>query len=158
MDGYGGNNTLWRGSKHGGIRLSYLYTDWIPALNPWDGLKMLLYPAGVDIGRGRKLMRMKNKSPNRRVGRAGMEPGTPQTRISCGHQRLTESANTAAPPAQVCQFFNGPEHVRDAGGLILHPAERPGEYYRVGVFDSRADVGGGTRLFDGAEEQWICII
>jgi hypothetical protein len=50
------------------------------------------------------------------------------------------------------------EHLRDLWGLIIHPAENDGEYFRVGVFVSRPGKVGGTHLFQNVEERTIDII
>lgn len=47
---------------------------------------------------------------------------------------------------------------RNAWGLIIHPAQKPGEYYRVGVFVSPAGKASGTRFFKAAKERSIDII
>lgn len=57
-----------------------------------------------------------------------------------------------------CALCNNPEHNREAWGLILHPADQSGQYYRVGIFLSRPHGAGGTYLFRNIEERRIDII
>ncbi|KAK3902499.1 heterokaryon incompatibility protein-domain-containing protein, partial [Staphylotrichum tortipilum] len=156
-----GQNKLWRGSKHGTIKLSNFYTDWIPAHDPLGGLRMMLLSSGC--GRRKDKEAEGDENGEAESEESGSEDGGDEDGVSqdedvspsLAQPSETETESTAG---RVCSFCNDPEHSRDAGGLILHPAEKPGEYYRVGVFDSRADEAGGTRLFDGVEEEWICII
>ncbi|KAF2973272.1 hypothetical protein GQX73_g425 [Xylaria multiplex] len=56
-----------------------------------------------------------------------------------------------------CTECDNPTALRDAWGLLIHPVGRPGAYYRVGAFMSRADYG-GLDLFRGAEEQRIELV
>jgi hypothetical protein len=158
-----GHNRLWRGSKDGTVKLSYFYTDWIPAQNPWDGLRMLLLSSGCGRAQGKGVEGGEDEEEEDRD--SGSEDSGDDVASKKGDQAKAQSeaeaenANTASSDGgRVCDVCNGPEHGRDAGGLVLHPAETLGEYYRVGVFDSRADEGGGTQLFEGLGEEWISII
>jgi hypothetical protein len=56
-----------------------------------------------------------------------------------------------------CRFCNNEKTNRHAWGLIIHPAEKPGEYYRVGIFMSPSTEG-GTRLFKDAKERNIDVV
>ncbi len=66
--------------------------------------------------------------------------------------------DTASEDGETCAFCNDEKHNRHALGVIVHPAETTGEYYRVGVFESRANHAGGVQLFNGAEDVWIEIV
>ncbi len=50
-------------------------------------------------------------------------------------------------PPRAYVLCNDPEHNRHTLGLIIHPAEKAGEYYRVGLFSLRAGRVGGTQFF-----------
>ncbi len=65
---------------------------------------------------------------------------------------------TALDDGEICEFCNDEDHKRHVLGLIIHPAEKMGDYYRVGVFESRATHTGGAQLFDGLEDVCICIV
>jgi len=51
---------------------------------------------------------------------------------------LPDSEDLAASgeynPPETCVLCNNEEHNRHAWGLIIHPAQNAGEYYRVGIF------------------------
>ena len=66
--------------------------------------------------------------------------------------------DTASEDGELCTFCNDEKQNRHVLGLIVHPVETTGEYYRVGVFESRANHAGAVQLFDGAEEIWIEIV
>jgi hypothetical protein len=73
---------------------------------------------------------------------------------------VTMDTSDTAPSGESdrCPCDN-PEHIQQAGGLILHPTDKVGEYYRVGIFGScRRGETGGIRLFDGLEDAWICLV
>jgi hypothetical protein len=57
-----------------------------------------------------------------------------------------------------CRLCDNEKSNRHAWGLIIHPAEKPGEYYRVGVFVSPASTVGGMRFFKDAKERIIDIV
>jgi hypothetical protein len=61
-------------------------------------------------------------------------------------------------PTDACVSCRNRKRNRRAWGLIIHPAEKAGEYYRVGVFLSPAGRARGTRLFKGVGDQTIDII
>ncbi len=50
-------------------------------------------------------------------------------------------------PPRAYVLCNDPEHNRHTLGVIIHPAEKAGEYYRVGLFSLRAGRVGGTQFF-----------
>lgn len=56
-----------------------------------------------------------------------------------------------------CRFCSDTDRRRDAWGLFLHPASRPGTYYCVGIFVSRAEQAGDS-LFQGANLQTVELI
>jgi hypothetical protein len=50
-------------------------------------------------------------------------------------ERNSPSVGTAASEDdEICAFCDDQDRKGHVLGLILHPAESPGEYYRVGVF------------------------
>ncbi|KAK8013997.1 HET-domain-containing protein [Apiospora arundinis] len=51
----------------------------------------------------------------------------------------------------------GPEHERDAWGLLIYPAAQAGTYYRVGTFLCRAQLGGRS-IFDHGYTDSIILI
>ncbi|KAK6840444.1 HET-domain-containing protein [Apiospora arundinis] len=51
----------------------------------------------------------------------------------------------------------GPEHERDAWGLLIYPAAQAGTYYRVGTFLCRAQLGGRS-IFDHGYTDSIVLI
>ncbi|KAK1728685.1 heterokaryon incompatibility protein-domain-containing protein [Colletotrichum acutatum] len=52
----------------------------------------------------------------------------------------------------VCRYCADPMHKRTGYGLVIHPAEEPGSYVRVGVFVMFAHKGGMYLFKDEAEE------
>lgn len=50
------------------------------------------------------------------------------------------------------------ESKRNAWGLVIHPADTPDSYYRVGIFTSRTGDAGGTRLFTEVGYQEVTLI
>jgi hypothetical protein len=70
----------------------------------------------------------------------------------------TEGSRCFLPAdASECVLCNDTEHNRRAWGILIHPAEKAGEYYRMGVFLSPGEVG-GTELFKDVEDQSIDLI
>ncbi|KAF8867214.1 HET-domain-containing protein [Acephala macrosclerotiorum] len=57
-----------------------------------------------------------------------------------------------------CELCSDESHNRHAWGLILYPTEKCGQYYRIGVFTSRAMEAGGTDFFRDIEYSEIEII
>ncbi|KAK4174614.1 heterokaryon incompatibility protein-domain-containing protein [Triangularia setosa] len=53
------------------------------------------------------------------------------------------------PSDGTCSFCRDQQRKRDVWGLLMHPADVPGRYYRVGIFCSRAQHG-GSELFNEA--------
>lgn len=49
-------------------------------------------------------------------------------------------------------------HDRTAYGLVVYPAEETGQFYRVGIFFSTPESGGGLGLFDRVPEGRISIV
>ncbi|KAK3311648.1 uncharacterized protein B0T15DRAFT_508190 [Chaetomium strumarium] len=68
------------------------------------------------------------------------------------------SGDSRTIPADVCVLCNNEEHNRHSWGLVIHPAKKAGEYYRVGIFMSLAGKAGGTHLFKDLEDRVIDII
>ena len=66
-------------------------------------------------------------------------------------------SRTPDPPGD-CELCNNPRHNRHAWGLIIHPTEKAGEYYRVSVFSSRAGKVGGTKFFRGLKKRSIDLV
>ncbi len=58
----------------------------------------------------------------------------------------------------ICDFCDNEEQKRHVLGLVMHPAEKPGGDYRVGVFELRVEQAGGSYLFNGREDVWICLV
>lgn len=54
----------------------------------------------------------------------------------------------------LCADINRP---RDVWGLLIHPAGKPKTYYRVGIFMSRAEMGGSV-VFDNVEKEDLILI
>jgi hypothetical protein len=77
--------------------------------------------------------------------------------LECGIHN-SPSPDTASEDGETCAFCNDEKYNRHVLGLIVHPAETAGEYYRVGVFESRANHAGGERLFNGLEDVSIGIV
>ena len=65
---------------------------------------------------------------------------------------------TVSDDGNLQAFYTNTKPNRHAYGLLIHPAEKIGEYYRVGSFESRAGEAGGTWLFRDLEEESIWII
>ncbi|KAK1463201.1 hypothetical protein CMEL01_13270 [Colletotrichum melonis] len=53
---------------------------------------------------------------------------------------------------ETCRYCADPMHKRTGYGLVIHPAEEPGSYVRVGVFVVFAHKGGMDLFKDEAEE------
>ncbi|UPL01827.1 hypothetical protein LCI18_012761 [Fusarium solani-melongenae] len=53
---------------------------------------------------------------------------------------------------------DGVEPGRMAYGLLIHPAERPGEFVRVGTFQSECSQLGGLGFFEGCETKTVRLI
>jgi hypothetical protein len=53
-----------------------------------------------------------------------------------------------------CRCCNDKELARNAWGIIIHPADEPDSYYRVGVFLLPA-YSGGSNLFKGIENEMV---
>ena len=66
-------------------------------------------------------------------------------------------SRTPDPPG-ACELCNNPRHNRHAWGLIIHPTEKAGEYYRVGVFSPQAGKVGGTKFFRGLKKRSIHLV
>jgi hypothetical protein len=75
-----------------------------------------------------------------------------------GGSEEDDDGDQASVDIDSCALCNNPQHNREASGLILHPANQPGQFYRVGVFLSRPFGAGGTHIFKDVEEQRIDII
>ncbi|KAI3529290.1 hypothetical protein CSPX01_15605 [Colletotrichum filicis] len=71
-------------------------------------------------------------------------------------QREVEVSGTSFPNGyediDVCRYCADPTHKRTRYGLVIHPAEEPGSYVRVGVFMLFAHKG-GMDLFKGEAEE-----
>ncbi|KAK3899435.1 heterokaryon incompatibility protein-domain-containing protein, partial [Staphylotrichum tortipilum] len=65
---------------------------------------------------------------------------------------------SGADPPEACVLCSNQEHNRNAWGLIIHPAKNTGEYYRVGLFSSRAGEVGGIQFFKDIPDQRIDIV
>ncbi|GAW15934.1 hypothetical protein ANO14919_053560 [Xylariales sp. No.14919] len=132
--------------------LAVVKTDWRSGVENTEKLTMLLissccgYPAGD--------FQATETASNKATPPSGEEPLHIKVRHSLRpsykltfHDRSSNSNDARLSCAQ-CRDPTAP---RDAWGLLLHPAARPGAYYRVGVFMSRAEYG-GSDLFRGAKE------
>lgn len=53
---------------------------------------------------------------------------------------------------------NGAEPDRMAYGLLIHPAEKPGEFVRLGTFKSQCSQLGGLGFFEGCETKTVRLI
>jgi hypothetical protein len=82
------------------------------------------------------------------------EYGVDPTEGSVSAVRTDSSGEDCVARADARMLCNNKEHNRHAWGLMIHPAEKSGEYYRVGVFLAPA----GTHLFKDVEDQTIEII
>ncbi|KAI8713060.1 HET domain-containing protein [Fusarium sp. LHS14.1] len=56
------------------------------------------------------------------------------------------------------QDEDGAKPGRMAYGLLIHPAEKPGEFVRVGTFESQCSQLGGLEFFDGCETKTVRLI
>jgi hypothetical protein len=56
-----------------------------------------------------------------------------------------------------CRCCNDKELTRNAWGIIIHPADEPGSYYRVGIFLLPA-YSGGSNLFKGIKNEIVKLI
>ena len=61
-------------------------------------------------------------------------------------QRLLNSEDVTGSNCRLCADQEAP---RDIWGLLIHPTNCPGTYFRVGIFVSKADQG-GMLLFEGS--------
>lgn len=69
-------------------------------------------------------------------------------------ERPTSASNSAcvAPPeTNAYHCCKNERKDRDTFGIVLHPSDSPGKYWRVGVFLSEALRGGGAALFRASE-------
>lgn len=53
---------------------------------------------------------------------------------------------------------DGAEQGRMAYGLLIHPAEKPGEFFRIGTFESYCSQLGGLGFFEGCETKTVRLI
>ncbi|KAI0528522.1 hypothetical protein GGR58DRAFT_509216 [Xylaria digitata] len=137
-----GNGERYCISKGPGDALAVVKTDWESGAENSGNLSMLLIssccadPIGNIQAEGALEVKV------RRSFRPGYKPTF--------HDRSGKSGSS-------CTQCHDPTAPRDAWGLLLHPAGRPGAYYRVGIFMSRAEYG-GWGLFRRAEERRIKLV
>jgi hypothetical protein len=152
--------------------VAYCRLDWMESSADFPGrLKMLLLSSGCnmweddvddeqDKGNGGQDEDIEDAQGNKSEDEDAAENDDEDEGDVCQRRGLecgihSPSPDTASEDGETCVFCNDEKHSRHVLGLIVHPAGTTGEYYRVGVFESRANHAGGEQLFNGLED--VCI-
>jgi hypothetical protein len=170
---------IWKGYRRG-VAVVYCYLDWAPVFPEQDPgrLEMLLLssscraqPIPSWYAQDDDLRESEDQDQQDNID--GYEDGDEFEREGdLGQGSLLEAevrssakipadsgllSGSTCDPLDAC-FCDNEKSNRHAWGLIIHPAEKPGEYYRVGIFMSPASTAGGRRMFKDAKERIIDIV
>lgn len=167
--------TICRESDHTAV-VAYCCLDWMESCADFPGkLRMLLVSSGLnmweddevdderDKGNGGQDEDIEEAQGNASEDKDVAENGDGDEGDACQGRVLERGIHSPSPDAasgecETCAFCNDEKHNRHVLGLMVYPAETTGEYYRVGVFESRANHAGGEQLFNGLEDVWIELV
>jgi hypothetical protein len=145
--------------------VAYCCLDWMESSADFPGrLKMLLLSSGCNMWEDDEDIEDAQGNRSEDEDAAEKDDEDEDEGDACQRRGLeygihnSPSPDTASEDGETCAFCNDEKYNRHVLGLIVHPAETAGEYYRVGVFESRANHAGGERLFNGLEDVSIGIV
>ncbi len=164
--------TLHEQSANGAPSLGYCSFDWIDASTKLPGkLRMLLLASRCDDDNGEEGDDEEGENEDQDEGGEDNEGGSKrENEVVVGKQEYlvwsrersseveVESPDTVFDYDDLCVFCAGEGRNRQAYGLLVYPAEKIGEYYRVGVFKLCVGKAGGTWLFKELEDECVWII